>query len=399
MWLNLFQATLFDLDGTLLPGNTDQFNQAYFQAMSRSVAPVVDPGRFIKALMHSVGVMLANRDAALTNAEVFWREIRSRLADYQEALEPLFINFYAHEYQELAQIVSPSTMTRKVVQDALDRGLRIVLATNPLFPYSAIHDRLTWAGLADLPWDLVTSFEDMHFCKPLPEYFLEIAGRLGLPPEACLMVGNDVYRDMAAAAVGMGTYLVTDNVINPKQEDYRELVDWHGTLYQLCRWFTGGNLEQGFYDGLAVNRVRRMVKEFDANLAPLVLNTATSTVEEAARALGVEPGMIAKTLLFRAGEAYGLFVVAGDRRVNTKKVKELLGSKPRLATPEEVKEITGFRIGGVCPFALATEVPVYLDASLQRFDVIYPSAGSPHSALPINFIKLKQITWGTVVEV
>jgi len=399
MWLNLFQAALFDLDGTLLPGNTDQFNQAYFQAISRSVAPVVDADRFTKALMHSVAAMLINRDASLTNAEVFWQDFSTRMGKPREALEPLFINFYANEYQELAQIVSASSMTRRVVQDALDRGLRIVLATNPLFSYNAIHDRLTWAGLADLPWEQVTNFEDMHFCKPLPEYFLEIAGRLGLPPESCLMVGNDVYRDMAAATVGMGTYLVTDFLINPQQEDYRELVDWHGTLYQLCRWFTGGNLEQGFSDGLAVNRVRRMVKEFDANLAPLVLDTTTGTVEEAARALGVEPGMIAKTLLFRAGEAYGLFVVAGDRRANMQKVKELLGGKPRLATPEEVKSITGFRIGGVCPFVLATEVPVYLDASLQRFDVLYPSAGSAHSALPISFIKLKQITWGTVVEI
>ncbi len=394
----MLQAVLFDLDGTLLQEDSDDFIKEYFKGIARAVKPVVDPGRFTRALMDSTSAMLANRDAALTNAEVFWNDFRSRLADCHEALEPLLNNFYANEYKELARLTESSPLARQVVQAALDRGLRIVLATNPVFPRAAICDRMAWAGVADLPWELVTGYEEMHFCKPYPEYFLEITERLDLPPEDCLMVGNDVPRDMAAAAVGMHTNLVTDYLINSGQGDYRELVDWYGTLDELYRWFTDIDWEQEYYDGLAVARVRRYVKEIDAGLKPLVFNEITSTVEEAARALGVEPGMIAKTLLFRAGDRYGLFVMAGDMRVNTKKVKELLGSKPRMATPEEVEQITGYRVGGVCPFALATDVPVYLDASMQRFDMIYPAAGSAHSALPITFEKLKDITGGTVVE-
>ncbi len=394
----MLQAVLFDLDGTLLQVNDDDFVKEYFKEIVRVVGPVVDPGRFTRALMDSTGAMQDNRDAALTNAEVFWNDFRLRMADCYEALEPLLNNFYAKEYKELARLAGPSLLARQVVQAALDRGLRIVLATNPLFPRAAICDRMAWAGVADLPWELVTGYEEMHFCKPYPEYFLEVAGRMGLPSEDCLMVGNDVPRDMAAAAVGMHTYLVTDYLINSGQVDYRELVDRHGTLGELYHWFTDTDWEQAFYDVLAVARVRRYVNEIDAGLAPLVFNETTGTVEDAARALGVEPGMIAKTLLFRAGDQYGLFVVAGDMRVNTKKVKELLGSKPRMATPEEVEQITGYRVGGVCPFALATDVPVYLDASMQRFETIYPAAGSAYSALPITFEKLKDITGGTVVE-
>ncbi|AGL00351.1 YbaK/EbsC family protein [Desulfoscipio gibsoniae] len=394
----MLQAALFDLDGTLLQVHTQDFMKEYIKEIARAAAPVVDPGRFSKALWDSTGAMLANRDAALTNAEVFWNDFRSRMADCHEALEPRLNDFYANEFKKLARAVDTSPLARQVVQAALDRGLRIVLATNPLFPRSAIFDRMAWAGVADLPWELVTSYEDMHHCKPYPEYFLEIAVRLDLSPGDCLMVGNDVPKDMAAAAVGMQTYLVTDYLVNPDQVDYRALVDWYGMLDDLCRWFTDGGWEQAVYDSLAVARVRRYVKEFDAGLAPLVFSEATSTVEEAARALGVEPGMIAKTLLFRAGDQYGLFVVAGDVRVSTKKVKALLGGKPRMATPEEVEEITGYRVGGVCPFALATDVPIYLDASMQRFDVIYPAAGTAHSALPITFEKLKDITLGTVVE-
>ncbi|KAF1083895.1 Cys-tRNA(Pro)/Cys-tRNA(Cys) deacylase YbaK [Sporotomaculum syntrophicum] len=395
----MLQAALFDLDGTILEVRAEHFMQEYFQALARAVAPVMDVDRFTKALMDSVVVMLMNRDPSLTNADVFWHEFSSRMGNSREALEPLLIKFYANEYQDLAKIICPSPQGRRVVQSALDRGLRIVLATNPLFPRSAIYDRMSWAGLADLPWELLTTYEDMHFCKPCPEYFQEVAGRLELPLEACLMVGNDVTRDMAAADVGMRTYLVTDYLINPQNMDFREIVHWHGTLDQLCRWFSGANLEQALSDSLALDRVRRYVKSFDDSLAPLVFSEATSTVEEVARALGVEPGMIAKTLLFRSGDRNGLFVVAGDRRVSTKKVKQLLGSKPRMATSEEVEEITGYRVGGVCPFALATDVPVYLDSSMQRFEVIYPAAGSAHSALPITFAKLQAITRGTVVEV
>ncbi len=242
----MLQAVLFDLDGTLLKVNDDDFIKEYFKEIARAVAPVVDSGRFTRALMGSTGAMLANRDAALTNAEVFWNDFRLRLADCHEDLEPLLNKFYANEYKELARLTDPSPLARQVVQAALDRGLRIVLATNPVFPREAIYDRMAWAGVADLSWEMVTSYEEMHFCKPYPEYYLEIAGRLDLPPGDCLMVGNDVPMDMAVSAVGMHTYLVTDYLINPGQADYGKMVDRHGTLDDLCRWFTGAGWGVGF---------------------------------------------------------------------------------------------------------------------------------------------------------
>ncbi|WP_347488842.1 YbaK/EbsC family protein [Desulfoscipio sp. XC116] len=394
----MLQAVLFDLDGTLLQVHTDNFMNEYLKEIARAAAPVVDPQRFTRALLDSTGVMLVNRDPVLTNAEVFWNDFRSRTADCHEALEPLLDDFYANKYKELVRVTGASPLARRAVQAALDHNLRIAVATNPVFPRSAIYDRLAWAGVADLPWELVTSYEEMHYCKPYPEYYREIAYLLELPPEDCIMIGNDAAEDMAAAAAGMRTCLVTDYLINPDRVHYQERVDWYGTLDELCLWLAGAGWEQGRCENMAVERVRRYVKQFDAGLEPLVFTEATSTVEEAARALGVEPGMIAKTLLFRAGDHYGLFVVAGDVRVSTKKVKALLGGKPRMATPQEVEEITGYRVGGVCPFALAGEVPIYLDASMQRFDVIYPAAGTAHSALPITFKKLEAITRGTVVD-
>ncbi|MDQ0200122.1 YbaK/EbsC family protein [Neobacillus ginsengisoli] len=146
-------------------------------------------------------------------------------------------------------------------------------------------------------------------------------------------------------------------------------------------------------------KVRDYVKKFDENLEPLEFKEKTNTVEEAANVLGVKGAQIAKSILFKAGGQFGLFVTAGDIRVNQKKVKMLLGAgKPKLATPEEVEDITGFKVGGVCPFALNKEVPIYLDESMKRFDLVYTAAGTAQSALPITFEKLQEITNGLVID-
>lgn len=150
---------------------------------------------------------------------------------------------------------------------------------------------------------------------------------------------------------------------------------------------------------MPINRVRQYVKKYDVHLEPVEFAESTSTVEEAAQVLGVEPAQIAKSILFRAKDQFGLFVTAGDVRVNLKKVKTLLGGKPKMATPEEVEEVTGFRVGGVCPFDLKQDLPIFLDESMKRFDIVYAAAGSPRSALPITFEQLQAVTGGTVVNV
>ncbi len=89
-----------------------------------------------------------------------------------------------------------------------------------------------------------------------------------------------------------------------------------------------------------------------------------------------------------------MVVSAGDVRMDSKAIKEETGAKVRMATPEEVLEVTGFNIGGVCPFALRQEVPIYLDESLKRYDIVYAAAGTAYTALPISYEDLKQITNG-----
>ena len=148
-----------------------------------------------------------------------------------------------------------------------------------------------------------------------------------------------------------------------------------------------------------IDRVREYVQSYDPSIEPIIFKEKTSTVEEAANVLGVEQGKIAKSILFRSGNTYGLFVVSGDKRIDQKKVKTLIGSKPKMASLTEVEAVTGYKVGGVCPFNLVKDIPVYLDETMQRFDVVYTSAGSANSLLPISIKKLMEITGGSLVDV
>lgn len=149
----------------------------------------------------------------------------------------------------------------------------------------------------------------------------------------------------------------------------------------------------------AVKKVQRFLDKFDLGLKVIVPKQDTSTVLKAAEALGVEPGQIAKSLLFRAGEEYVMVVAAGDVKIKDAKLKRVLGKKPKLASPEEVEAVTGYPVGGVCPFMLKTPAKILLDSSLRRFDVVYSAAGTANSALPVNIEQLKALTGGVEVDV
>jgi FMN phosphatase YigB (HAD superfamily) len=118
-------------------------------------------------------------------------------------------------------------------------GFQVAIATNPIFPERAIRERLRWLEIEDLPYDLITAYETMHFCKPSPDYYLEVLQLLKVAPEDCLMIGNDVEEDLSAQALGIRTFLVEDCLLNPKnlpiETDYRgSFADLAAYLGDLC---------------------------------------------------------------------------------------------------------------------------------------------------------------------
>jgi prolyl-tRNA editing enzyme YbaK/EbsC (Cys-tRNA(Pro) deacylase) len=150
---------------------------------------------------------------------------------------------------------------------------------------------------------------------------------------------------------------------------------------------------------MSLESVQTFFAEHAPDIAVLITEASSATVLEAAAAHGVEPGQIAKTLSLRVGGQTLLVVTRGDARLDNRKVKDRFSGKASMLSADEVEAITGHPVGGVCPFGLATALPVYCDVSLQAFDEVVPAAGSRNSALRINPKRMAELTGATWIDV
>jgi prolyl-tRNA editing enzyme YbaK/EbsC (Cys-tRNA(Pro) deacylase) len=142
---------------------------------------------------------------------------------------------------------------------------------------------------------------------------------------------------------------------------------------------------------MSLESVRAWLAENAPDLRLIEAGATTATVDTAAKALGVEPGRIAKTLAVRAGDHLFLLVTRGNARLDNRKCKDEFGARPRMLGPEETFEITGHPVGGVCPFGLKTPLPVYLDVSLQAFEIVYPAGGSLNTSVGVPTERLFEL--------
>lgn len=136
---------------------------------------------------------------------------------------------------------------------------------------------------------------------------------------------------------------------------------------------------------MTIESVRKHLKQFNRDKDVIEFTTSSATVDMAAKALGVSPSRIAKTLSFRGeGEKAILVVTSGDAKIENKKFRQVFGFKARMLAPEDVLEQTGHAIGGVCPFGLKNKLEIYLDISMKRFESLYPACGSTNSAIKLT---------------
>ncbi|KTT13339.1 prolyl-tRNA synthetase [Pseudomonas oryzihabitans] len=152
---------------------------------------------------------------------------------------------------------------------------------------------------------------------------------------------------------------------------------------------------------MSLDSVRQHLARIAPDLEILEATTSTATVTLAAAAHGVEPGRIAKTLGLKVGEQQLLLVARGDARLDNRKLKAAFGGKAKLLDAATVEGLTGHPVGGVCPFGLATPLPVYCDESLKAFDEVLPAAGAIHSAVrltPERLAELSEARWVDVCE-
>jgi len=231
----MFKAILFDLDGTLLNIDMNVFIPQYLKAMKKKVAAYgfPDPDGFINLVLESTGKMIMDK-SPLTNMEVFMNNFFASGRYEPEKTLFFFNKFYEEDFPGLYIYSQPFPGIKEIMTTIFQKNIPVVIATNPVFPAEAINMRLQWAGLADLPYALVTSYENMHYCKPHVEYYAEIADRIGVQAEECLMVGNDEGEDLPASELGMKTYLLEEFLIKNHQVRYRP--DWRGKIPDLSQF-------------------------------------------------------------------------------------------------------------------------------------------------------------------
>ncbi|MGA2157987.1 MAG: HAD family hydrolase [Dehalococcoidia bacterium] len=207
----MLKAVLFDIDNTLILYDEARFLQSYFPMVAARFKDIIPSDRFADKLMQATLVMHQN-DGSMTNRERFmgafcqgtdwrWDDIWSR-----------FENFYLEDWDKLKDEVKIPDHTSDVFRTIGLRGLKIVIATNPIFPHIAQMKKLEWAGLGDIDAALVTDIDNMSFCKPQLGYFRQICREIDENPEDCLMVGDDPANDMVSARIGMKTYMAVDSL-------------------------------------------------------------------------------------------------------------------------------------------------------------------------------------------
>jgi FMN phosphatase YigB (HAD superfamily) len=205
----MLNAILFDLDNTLVLFDEAKFYQGYFKQIEPLFADIMKADKFRERLIRATRALMQNT-GEMTNAEYFLNAFAEGYTEQRNGLWKRFLSFYDNEYDKLDANVKLPNNLHETMAEIFRTGLKRVLASNPIFPLSVQMKRLDWAGLAHFPFDLVTHIENMSFCKPRIEYYLEICRKIDEPPEACLMVGNDPVNDMVAGKAGLKTYLTDD---------------------------------------------------------------------------------------------------------------------------------------------------------------------------------------------
>jgi len=224
-------TVLFDLDGTLLPMDQEVFIKDYFGRLAKKLSPYgYEPKKLIEAVWTGTKAMVKNTGMK-TNEAAFWEAFDKYFGYPASKDASVHQDFYHNEFNEVKDVCGFDPMAAQIVDRLKGKNIRVVLATNPLFPSVATENRIRWAGLDPEDFEYFTTFENSHYCKPNLDYYREIMDKLYLKPEKCLMVGNDTQEDMVAEQLGMKVFLLTDCLINKAGEDISQYP--HGSFTQL----------------------------------------------------------------------------------------------------------------------------------------------------------------------
>lgn len=229
-----YKAIFFDLDGTLLPMDMDEFMSQYMRAIEEHIS--VRKGNvelFHEGLNKGIHAMAAD-DSQNTNEFIFWESFFSHVLEDKKTWMACLEEFYERKFGEIGKKLAPNPSAARVVQILEDKGYPLVLTTMPMFPRRAIEWRCAWAGLDHRVFSRITSFENSTSVKPKLSYYRENLRACNLAPDEVLMVGNNTKEDLACLELGMDAYLVTDFLIHKNEFDLDSVKK--GSLKEFELW-------------------------------------------------------------------------------------------------------------------------------------------------------------------
>lgn len=226
-------TVIFDLDGTLLPLDMEEFTHAYFNEMCITFHDIIEPKQLIDHIWKATGVMVKNLEYR-TNEEVFMEAFSKLIDGDLETYQKRFDKFYDEGFLKVKDKVNCLPIIKAAVNTLKEKGYNVVIATNPLFPRKAIIHRINWAGFKEEDFSYISSYESNHYCKPQIQFYEEVLKDIDKTPAECMMVGNDVEEDLVAGKLGMETYLITNHII--KRDDSEICCTYKGTYEDFYRF-------------------------------------------------------------------------------------------------------------------------------------------------------------------
>lgn len=212
----------------------DAFTEGYIKLLARKLEPYgYEPEQLVAAIWSGTAAMVGNDDSK-SNEEAFWENFYRIYGEKGKADRERFDEFYRCEFRKAKELCGYNPKVPKTIRKIKEMGIRLALAANPIFPGIATQSRVQWAGLSLSDFELYTTYENIGFCKPNPNYYRKIAERMKVNPEECLMVGNDVGEDMVAEMTGMKVFLLTDCLINREHKNINQFP--RGSFEQLI-WY------------------------------------------------------------------------------------------------------------------------------------------------------------------
>lgn len=235
----MITTVLFDLDGTLLPFEQEDFVKIYFNELCKRLSRLgYEPQHTVKSVWAGTKSMIMN-DGSRPNSAAFWETFNALNPGLPDARSECD-DFYNHEFDKAKASLKYVPDRKPLIQKLRNAGLCVVLATNPIFPLDGVLTRMKWVNLAPEDFELITYYDNSTFCKPNPAYYKEILEKINVQPESCVMIGNSVSEDMTAETLGITVFLANEFVENPDSVDFSR--------------YPQGNLEDAVQFALNLNK-------------------------------------------------------------------------------------------------------------------------------------------------